>query len=618
MKLLRFVIWMFMMLPLTASFAQMTIKPIARVAEKNKIKNGRSEATSLTLPFWDDFSRSNGVPIDSLWIESENIWINNGMGINPPSLNVATFDGFDATGKPYSLDGLSDGLTDVLTSQGINLSNNVPNDFLYLSFFYQAKGNGEIPNENDSLRVEFIDFDGDWHKAWSITGKDIVADTFKLVALPIVNSEYFSESFQFRFLSYGRQSGPFDTWNIDYVYLNDNVTNVDFPDRALQSEPSSLFVNYTDIPIHHFNQDPTILLEFPTSKAYNLFDLLQPSNFSMIAQVESLQPDLSMLSSMDTLAAEVISSFPDPLTGPRIIDLVANKKLNPSKVSSDTLATIELMLFMNTDDNEAPDYQPEFSPLDFRVNDTTKTYHTLHDYYAYDDGKAEFAAGLNFAGDKVAYEFPMFFTGVDTLVSVDMYFPNLRGNIGGQVIELMIYSTLDSDPSSLLYSESISLTTPESINQFTNYPLALPVLVMDTFYIGWEQTSGGNLDIGLDKNTDSGDMIYFNLDGSWRQNTQVRGSLMLRPKFGKADIILGFEDEYRSQISIYPNPSKNKFHIKGPIDILGIYDLMGRIVPYKISTESNHQIIDLDSPQGIYLLKYREGSRLFAKRLIVN
>ena len=602
----------------SSSFAQLTVKGISRVGNKKEIRQARTENTPIALPFWDDFSTSQNLPSVDLWVDSDNVWINDGMGIDPPSLNVATFDGLDVEGKPYSLDPLSDGITDVLTSCEIDLSGLSSADNVFLSFFYQTKGNGEIPNDNDSIRVEFKDINGVWRRAWSVKGGLVNPDIFNQVSIQLTDANFFHDAFQFKFESYGRQSGPFDTWNIDYVYLNDNVTNFDYPDRAVQTSPSSIFTLYTSLPIHHFNQDPSSLLETSVSSAYNLFDLLQPSNFSIIVEVQSLQPDQSILTTKDTLAYEVISSFPDPqLTGVRQIDLIADQQFNPSKVQTDTLANLSVKLFMNTDDNEPPDYQPEFAPLDFRINDTTYTQQVLHDFYAYDDGGAEFAAGLNFAGDMVAYEFPMLYTGTDTLVSVDMYFPNLGGNVGGQTLEILVWSELDNNPGSLLHSEFVNLKAPEAINKFTTYELFNPVIVQDTFYLGWRQTNAGSLDIGLDKNTDSGDRMYFNLDGTWQQNTKVEGSLMLRPRFGKIDLVLSSDDLVENQIELYPNPTTGDFIITGEFDTIEVFNTQGRAIPFELGREQSsiNQININNAPTGVYILRLRKGNTLISKRI---
>ncbi|MDH5603266.1 MAG: hypothetical protein OEY51_04990, partial [Cyclobacteriaceae bacterium] len=151
------------------SRGQLHLSPLVR-NYKNIASGARTEATPLSLPFWDDFSTSRIFPNPEKWINSEDVFVGDGMSVNPPSIFTATFDGTDAAGKPYSLDTSSDGPTDRLTSQPIDLSLYGPSDKIYMSFFYQAKGEGEIPNKNDSLRLEFKQKNGLWKTAWSITG----------------------------------------------------------------------------------------------------------------------------------------------------------------------------------------------------------------------------------------------------------------------------------------------------------------------------------------------------------------------------------------------------------------------------------------------------------------
>jgi hypothetical protein len=102
---------------------------------------------SMELPFFDDFSYIDkfGIdsnitkqnPFDTLW-ENSTIFLNATMGVNPPSVGVATFDGLDKNGVPYNLGGVNvSSPADTLLSRPINLSSHGFNDStVYLSFFY--------------------------------------------------------------------------------------------------------------------------------------------------------------------------------------------------------------------------------------------------------------------------------------------------------------------------------------------------------------------------------------------------------------------------------------------------------------------------------------------------
>ena len=68
-------------------------------------------------------------------------------------------------------------------------------------------------------------YDGNiWKTVW-IDSAVTVSDKFVQVLIPIRANFYLHSGFQFRFQSYGRQSGQFDVWHLDYVYL-DGIKNI--------------------------------------------------------------------------------------------------------------------------------------------------------------------------------------------------------------------------------------------------------------------------------------------------------------------------------------------------------------------------------------------------------
>ena len=226
----------------------------------------RKKGAPLSLPFWDDFSFTpindtsnveSNIPLATLWAKSENVWINDGLGIFPPTINVASFDGLDVTGLPYSDQILANGFRDTLTSQPINLAEVVGSDTntVYLSFFYQWQGNGEPPDPSDYMRIEFKNNVGVWENVMTIYTKSTLDKTlFYDTIIQVAGNKFFHDAFQFRLKNYGRKSGPYDTWNIDYLYLNKGRTINDnsFPDRAAASSISSLFGQFYAVPVKHF------------------------------------------------------------------------------------------------------------------------------------------------------------------------------------------------------------------------------------------------------------------------------------------------------------------------------------------------------------------------------
>src|SRR5690606_23435407 len=106
-------------LPVISVHAQLIEAPIPVQENGRPDPNARTKSTGpLSLPFWDDFSTvAPGYP-DTLWVHSNSVYISNGIGLNPPSINVATFDGLDSLGSPYNPNETSSvGFTDKMTSR---------------------------------------------------------------------------------------------------------------------------------------------------------------------------------------------------------------------------------------------------------------------------------------------------------------------------------------------------------------------------------------------------------------------------------------------------------------------------------------------------------------------
>ena len=258
------------------SYAQLRLQSISKPTHQTgsvSKKSGRIKTdVPLTLPFWDDFSSysldSLGKPTANkkLWQNSESVFINNSMAIDPPSIYVATFDGMDSIFVPYnSAQVLLNGISDRMTSLPIDLTtvSVAGMDSVYLSFFYQWQGKGEAPDRNDYLLLEFFD-SLEWVEIQSFYPGD-TPDRNKFIfysqQVDTTSSKIYRKSnFQFRLTRYGRKSGPFDTWNIDYVYLNKlRVANdPSFPDRAFINEITPLFGPYRAMPISHFKKNNLI------------------------------------------------------------------------------------------------------------------------------------------------------------------------------------------------------------------------------------------------------------------------------------------------------------------------------------------------------------------------
>ena len=123
--------------------AQLEVRPVPIYHQKvQTYPNARTAAVvaeldTISLPFWDDFSFSEPDVDSTLWQNGIGVFINPAIGINQPTINVATFDGINSVGRPYNSESDFVAPTDSLLSHAIDLSG-VPLDkrsTVYLSFF---------------------------------------------------------------------------------------------------------------------------------------------------------------------------------------------------------------------------------------------------------------------------------------------------------------------------------------------------------------------------------------------------------------------------------------------------------------------------------------------------
>lgn len=575
---------------------------------------------TVDIPFWEDFSTSGPLPSANLWSNSDNVRISNGLGKNAPSINVAVFDGVDVNGAPYDANSLINGATDSLVSQLVDLASIPANqvDSVYLSFFWQINGNGEIPDLEDSLVLQFKDPMGQWQNVWSqLGGRDNESDEFTQELIQVTQN-YFSDNFQFRFQSYSRLAGAFDTWLVDYIFLNDSrhATDIAYPDRALTRKPSYLTAPYSAMPTEQFFANPNRYLVETSAEFYNLNEFFQPIQFSTTVRETSGAVDIEILNN-ETIANPIPDAFERRIfTSPAL-------NSNLLDVNADSLLLETTYLIRSGDNFLIEDINPGVdttfnSSVDYRVNDTVRITTVINDYLAYDDGDPDFAAGINQRGGQLAYAF--FAEERALLTHIDINFPFTQQ--AGEPVELFVWDELNTEPESILFQDSYSIIRPASIGNLRAYELDTPVFVQDTFYIGFQQATNEFLAVGLDKNNDTGDMLFFNVSGNWRPNESVSGSLLMRPRFDK-EIAANFVPSSQAPAvapNIYPNPSSGLVFIEGGnIASFRVYDSWGTESLYKVIEAESGVYIDLSkNKKGIYLLKFSKGGNVFTKRIILN
>ncbi len=557
------------------------------------------DSSQIELPFWDDFSTAHMFPDSTKWIPGERSPnVLPGVGVAPPTINVAVFDGWDVYGRPYSREPLKYGLGDSLVSRFIDMTK-VPSDMrntVYISFFWEKEGEGEMPDARDSIFLQLKNNRNAWITVWSKAGPDEnETDKFIQEIIQVNRAEFFFPYFQFRFQSYNRLSGGYDTWNIDYVYMNygRNAADTAYQDRALTSLPSFFLKPYSAIPYDQFIVDIPGYLQPVHVGFYNLHNVVQPIKYTVYirdsARVYDIMDDQKVL---------------DPNPGGFERRLIYSDNVDPSVFDdqNDTLSLkLETVFYIDSGDTLTFN-----GKVDYRVNDTTKTMVLLTDQLAYDDGTAEWAVGLSDLGGKIAYRFVV--NKPDGITAVRFYFPNFSTGNFDSNFNLMIWKNLrDGIDGRLLVEEHVVQPSP-GLNEYVTYELGRPVAVTDTFYVGFEQKVPGFFAVGLDKNTNSGHDIFFNTNGVWEQNTKVAGSIMIRPVFGfKKAVGLREEMAFRG-IRVYPNPTTGWVRVEGKVTGITVTDILGRPC---LQAGQSEGVTDLDFssfPNGMYFVKLqREG-----------
>jgi hypothetical protein len=596
--------------------------------------NGRTKA--LALPFFEDFSSTRTTYASSArWTFGRSIRVNNGMAIRPPSLNVATFDGIDSLGKPYNTTYvLTKGYADKLESEVIDLTTVAApeRNSVYLSYAYQLKGNGEAPDAGDRILVTFLDKDKIWIAVDTVeTSESMLTNVFYTSMIQVKDERFYHSGFKFRIQNFARLSGPYDTWHVDYIYLNKGrtPTDVSFPDRTISEPLTSLFGKYTSVPIKHFRKNPTGILVKPSVLATNLRDNNpQPIAFTSKAlityrQNKTITKLQVQLDNADTINQPLVKGVY------RKVALKHLPDLTQLSVDADSIG-IEIIFGVNTRDNkivdpegdgtgdtdpDEGDYDPLiYSPIDFRYSDTTRAQFLLLNNYAYDDGVAEYGAGLNQPGAQLAYQYDLLEVETEYVTHLEMYFPRF-GDETAQVFELRIWTDLTKDP---VYREVTTVQRSEE-NKFWKKQLTEPVPVGKTFYIGWKQNASAVVAAGLDKNTSSGEKLFSNTNGAWVKNESVVGSLMFRPIFGEGlpDDPNGLEDE--KTLTVYPNPASGTFQFAGGAERVTIYDMTGRQVDFVTETTLTETRVTLASAaRGIYIMRVHQDGVVRTAKVLIN
>jgi hypothetical protein len=575
-----------------------------------------------TLPFFDDFSNSRTYPDSTKWID-RNAYINSGFPRNPVTHNAATLDVLDENGCVYDYAISNPFIAEYLTSTLIRLDSIfeptpkalTPADSLYFSFFYQPQGNGNPPEAQDSLVLEFgriVELDTIWDHIWSTRGDSLSifllendSNYFKQVMIPITDPKYFTSSFCFRFYNYasilnssqpaGR--GNEDNWNIDVVYLdcNRSILNAFYPKISFAGTAPSFLKRYQSMPYRQYRANPiqniAVDYDFHVSNLDEQSHLIRYSY--TVEQVGGGQ---------DSHYQEV-----DPF----VIESMSFSKSFPSLVD---------VLFSLDYDRDTTSYIIRHYIVDNTCNppmiDSLVCHQGFYNYFAYDDGSPERGYGVEPAGGAFAVRFDL--AVMDTLRGVQLLFNHTLHDANDNYFDIVVWKDNNNKPGDELYRlTNCKPRWEDQLYKFSYYRFDRLIKLTGTFYVGLVQRSNGVINIGFDSSIDNSQYNFYNDDGSWHQSF-APGSIMIRPVVG-GDYFIGVDEHHAEQdVKVYPNPASSTIHIDG-IDngsSIAVYDITGRQVMH----EAFHNELSVSHlSNGLYLLNITtaEGT-VITKKIMVN
>jgi len=565
-------------------------------------ENSKTASQTLLLPFFDDFSNEALYPDTFRWIYDtlRTPYISRTMAIDPPSIGVVVLDGSNRRGSYYSLPGpnppFPEGFADILTSQAIDLSAYGPGDNIQLSFAYQPRGLGNEPEISDSLIVYFRDTSTvipRFVKVWSIPGSAF--HTFRNVVIPVEDSLFLHDHFQFRIRNKATLSGQLDHWMLDYVFLeaNRNAGDTLFDDQAISIPTPSILFPYTHLSQRQFTA-------FWWERFRN-FGVSIRNLFNATAN-RTLVTNISELKHGAFLTGTVSYNLPVNLgAGPQVRAFQA----------FDNQPFFDYALIRHTTLLDLPDSRPE--------NDTCRVDYPIDSLFAYDDATPEAAYGLN-TGRTFAQRFEL--PVADSITAVHLCFIKTIYNVD---IPRSFVLTIFSDvgvPGSILYEQFGSALVSDSLNGFLKISLDSAIAVERSFWVGLRQTDPEPIGLGIDYNNNNTRISWDSLQ-FWVPSN-VGGTLMIRLNLSKGNPVPFSWDthqvEDQTQIAVWPNPTQgNSFQWStqnGPIHRIELYDLQGRVLSTeKVDSDSGRINLPATIDSGLYNIVFYNKSGVESKRL---
>jgi len=639
------------------SYAQEFLTGLSKNVEilkqaKELSHQAKKENTPIFLPFFEDFSNYTGYPNDNLFVDKQ-AFVNQTFPLRPPTIGVVTLDALNEYGKIYPHLNATPKGADTLTSRYIRLDSMMVegvlqkitiDNSLFFSFYFQSGGAalkdsgswtsiGNQPDINDSLVLEFghwvIKEDTaytQWNHIWSTPGFNISTwisenphQYFKQIMIPIVDEKYLCDKFQFRFRNYASLEpqqgiagweGNVDQWHIDYIRLDANRTSTDtYTNDLAFVNPTTSFLKepLQAMPWRQFRPDKDVKSSFG-SVLTNLFNNSLQARYRYY--ITQNGDPITEYDSIVNPATEGVYSYSSRGVYHK------NSKINPNAFKPLREATTFKIthVFQN-----ASGIEHDFCT----ANDTCFYEQKFQNYYAYDDGTAEYGYCLNnqYTTASLAMKFSLNYT--DTLSAVKMWFNQTKNSENaGATFNLVVWKDNNNQPGEEIYRTALLTPDTAVVLDFVVYPFDRKIVVSGDFWVGFEQQGNVQLNIGFDQNTDSRAFFKYNTRGMW-ESSIYKGTPMLRPVFGTNPLSICCSPSPPST-TVKPNPAKDWVYVVSnglPITNVEVFDILGRKVQGEGRKEKGERVaINISHlTPGVYFLRViKENKSVETVKLIKN
>lgn len=428
-----------------------------------------------------------------------------------------------------------------------------------------------------------------WGTVWAMPGMSLDSFYFynqvyfKQVLIPVTDTSYFNERFQFRFYNYGSISdntlpsnrSNVDQWNIDLIRLDRNRSQADtsYPMISFSERAPSFLRRYQAMPYKQYRSDPT--------------NAVKPSIELFITNLDNVTHNTTYEYSVKQIAG---NQYFDYYGGNCNLDPFSTNGFQTCETGCGAAHACPNIqsLFSLDFDRDSTSYQ-----ITHYVSDSTYqpplvdsiTYQQgFYNYFAYDNGTPELGYGLEPAGAHMAVQFKMVVP--DTLKGVQMLFNRTLNNTNNKFFDIVVWKDNNGMPGEEVYR--LVRQRPQwsdNMYEFHLYEFPDPVIMNGIFYIGLMQEEMGSINIGFDAALDNSQYNFYRSDDQWR-NSIIPGSIMLRPVVGASYYIdipeVNNPEEF--VLNCYPNPAQNyvQLSLTGLVPdhqtkIL-FYDVTGRVV----------------------------------------